>query len=162
MQTIQIPYYTSTLDLHVEEKNLLQVVTAKMHEYDPGKSEVELIREALEHPIGTPRLRELAKGKKKVVLVTSDHTRAVPSKLTLPILLEEIRSGNPDADITILIATGLHRATTEEEQRRMFGDAIVDHEKIAINNAFDPTQFTHVCTLPSGADFNVKIGRAHV
>lgn len=156
MQTIQIPYYTSTLDLHVEEKNLLQVVTAKMHEYDPGKSEVELIREALEHPIGTPRLRELAKGKKKVVLVTSDHTRAVPSKLTLPILLEEVRSGNPDADITILIATGLHRATTEEEQRRMFGDAIVDHEKIAINNAFDPTQFTHVCTLPSGADFNVN------
>ena len=156
MQTIQIPYYTSTLDLHVEEKNLLQVVTAKMHEYDPGKSEVELIREALEHPIGTPRLRELAKGKNKVVLVTSDHTRAVPSKLTLPILLEAIRSGNPDADITILIATGLHRATTEEEQRRMFGDAIVDHEKIAINNAFDPTQFTHVCTLPSGADFNVN------
>ena len=156
MQTIQILYYTSTLDLHVEEKNLLQVVTAKMHEYDPGKSEVELIREALEHPIGTPRLRELAKGKNKVVLVTSDHTRAVPSKLTLPILLEEIRSGNPDADITILIATGLHRATTEEEQRRMFGDAIVDHEKIAINNAFDPTQFTHVCTLPSGADFNVN------
>ena len=156
MQTIQIHYYTSTLDLHVEEKNLLQVVTAKMHEYDPGKSEVELIREALEHPIGTPRLRELAKGKNKVVLVTSDHTRAVPSKLTLPILLEEIRSGNPDADITILIATGLHRATTEEEQRRMFGDAIVDHEKIAINNAFDPTQFTHVCTLPSGADFNVN------
>ena len=140
----------------MEEKNLLQVVTAKMHEYDPGKSEVELIREALEHPIGTPRLRELAKGKNKVVLVTSDHTRAVPSKLTLPILLEEIRSGNPDADITILIATGLHRATTEEEQRRMFGDAIVDHEKIAINNAFDPTQFTHVCTLPSGADFNVN------
>ena len=38
MQTIQIPYYTSTLDLHVEEKNLLQVVTAKMHEYDPGNS----------------------------------------------------------------------------------------------------------------------------
>ena len=38
----------------------------------------------------------------------------------------------------------------------MFGDAIVDHETIAINNAFDPTQFAHVCTLPSGADFNVN------
>ena len=34
----------------------------------------------------------------------------------------------------------------------MFGDAIVDHEKIAINNAFDPDQFVqHVCVLPSGA-----------
>lgn len=156
MQTIKIPYYTSTLDLHVSEENLKQVITAKMHEYDPGKSETELIRQALENPIGTPRLRELARGKRKVVLVTSDHTRAVPSKLTLPILLEEIREGNPDADITILIATGLHRPTTEQEQRRMFGDNIVDHEKIAINDAFDPTQFVHVCTLPSGADFNVN------
>lgn len=156
MQTIKIPYYTSTLDLHVAEENLKQVITAKMHEYDPGKSETELIHEALEHPIGTPRLRELAKGKRKVVLVTSDHTRAVPSKLTLPILLAEIREGNPDAEITILIATGLHRPTTEEEQRRMFGDNIVDHERIAINNAFDPSQFVHVCTLPSGADFQVN------
>lgn len=156
MQTIKIPYYTSTLDLHVAEENLKQVITAKMHEYDPGKSETELIHEALEHPIGTPRLRELAKGKRKVVLVTSDHTRAVPSKLTLPILLAEIREGNPDAEITILIATGLHRPTTEEEQRRMFGDSIVDHERIAINNAFDPSQFVHVCTLPSGADFQVN------
>ena len=138
MKTISIPYNTSTLDLHVDEANLKAVVTAKMHEYKAGKTEVELVHEALEHPIASPRLRDLAKGKQKVVLVTSDHTRAVPSKITLPILLDEIRQGNPDADITILIATGLHRPTTEEEQRRMFGDAIVDHEKIAINNAFDP------------------------
>ena len=156
MQTIKIPYYTTQLEIHVAEENLKQVVNAKMHEYNPGKSEETLIREALENPIGTPRLRELAKGKKKVVLVTSDHTRAVPSKITLPILLAEIREGNPDADITILIATGLHRATTEAEQRRMFGDAIVDNEKIAINNAFDPTQFVNLCTLPSGADFCVN------
>ena len=156
MKTIPIPYYTSTLDLHVDEANLKAVVTAKMHEYKADKSEEQLVLDALEHPIGTPRLRELAKGKKKVVLVTSDHTRAVPSKITLPILLAEIRAGSPDADITILIATGLHRATTEDEQRHMFGDAIVDNEKIAINNAFDPSQFVHMCTLPSGADSNVN------
>lgn len=156
MQTISIPYYTSTLDLHVSEQNLKAVITAKMHEYQPGKSQEQLVLDALEHPIGTPRLRELARGKKKILLVTSDHTRAVPSKITLPLLLGEIHAENPDADITILIATGLHRATTETEQRRMFGDAIVDHEKIAVNDAFDPTQFVHVCKLPSGADFNVN------
>lgn len=156
MKTIPIPYYTSSLDLHVDEANLRAVVTAKMHEYDPGRSEMELIEDAIRHPIGTLPLRELAVDKQNIVIVTSDHTRAVPSKLTLPILLRELRAGSPDAKITILIATGLHRATTEEEQRRMFGDAIVDHETIAINNAFDPTQFAHVCTLPSGADFNVN------
>ena len=156
MKTIKIPYYTSSLDLHIEEENLEAVITAKTDEYVAEKSEEALVKEALANPIGTPRLRELAKGKKKVTLVTSDHTRAVPSKLTLSILLAEIREGNPDADITILIATGLHRATTEAEQRRMFGDAIVDNEKIAVNDAFKDEDFAYVKTLPSGAELWVN------
>ena len=155
-KTIPIPYYTSTLNLHVDEENLKAVLTAKMHGFHAEKSQEQLVLDALEHPVGSPRLRELAKDKQKIVIVTSDHTRAVPSKITLPLLLKEIRSSNPQADITILIATGLHRPTTEEEQRRMFGDDIVDHEKIAINNAFDPEQFVELCTLPSGAVFQVN------
>ena len=156
MKTFDIPYYTSSLPLHVEDKNLKAVLNSRTDTYDAGKSEADLVREALAHPIGTPRLRELAKGRQKVVLVTSDHTRAVPSKLTLPILLAEIRAGNPDADITILIATGLHRPTTEEEQRRMFGDAIVDQEKIVVNKAFEDEDFERVCELPSGAELWVN------
>lgn len=155
-RTIPIPYYTSTLALHVEEENLKAVLTAKMHGFHAEKSQEQLVLDALEHPVGSPRLRTLAEGKRNIVIVTSDHTRAVPSKITLPLLLKEIRSGNPYADITILIATGLHRPTTEEEQRRMFGDEIVDHEKIAINNAFAPEQFVELCTLPSGAVFQVN------
>ncbi len=155
-RTIPIPYYTSTLNLHVNEENLKAVLTAKMHGFHAEKTQEQLVLDALEHPVGSPRLRELAKDKQKIVIVTSDHTRAVPSKITLPLLLKEIRSGNPQADITILIATGLHRPTTEEEQRRMFGDDIVGHEKIAINNAFDPEQFVELCTLPSGAVFQVN------
>lgn len=155
-RTIPIPYYTSTLNLHVNEENLKAVLTAKMHGFHAEKTQEQLVLDALEHPVGSPRLRELAKDKQKIVIVTSDHTRAVPSKITLPLLLKEIRSGNPQADITILIATGLHRPTTEEEQRRMFGDEIVGHEKIAINNAFDPEQFVELCTLPSGAVFQVN------
>ena len=156
MKTIKIPYYTSSLDLHIQEENLEAVINAKTDDYDPGKSETELVEEALANPIGTLPLRELARGKKKVTLVTSDHTRAVPSKLTLPILLREIREGNPDADITILIATGLHRPTTEAEQRRMFGDAIVDNEKIVVNEAFKDEDFAYVRGLPSGAELWVN------
>ncbi len=156
MKTFKIPYYTSTLDLHVDEANLEAEIYAKTDEYKADKSEDELVKEALQNPIGTKRLSELSVGKQKVVIVTSDHTRAVPSKLTLPILLSEIRRGNPDADITILIATGLHRATTPEEQRRMFGDAIVDHEKIVVNEAFKEDDFAFIRTLPSGADLWVN------
>lgn len=156
MKTFSIPYYTSALELHVDEKNLKAELNSRTDSYDAGKGEAELVREALANPISTPRLCELAKGKNRIVLVTSDHTRAVPSKLTLPLLLEEIRRGNPEADITILIATGLHRATTEEEQRRMFGDAIVDNEKIVVNQAFVDEDFEKVCDLPSGAELWVN------
>ena len=112
MKTIKIPYYTSSMDLHIDEKNLKAVMTSRTDGFDPGMGEEQLVEEALKNPIGTPRLCELARGKERVVIVTSDHTRGVPSKITLPILLKEIRSGNPSADITILIATGLHRPTT--------------------------------------------------
>ncbi len=156
MKTIALPYGHASLDLHVEEEHLEAVVETRMGELEPDPSEEELVRQALANPIGTPRLRDLARGKDHIVLVTSDHTRAVPSRITLPLELEEIRSGNPDAQVTILIATGLHRVTTEEEQRRMFGDAIVDNERIVCNDAFDPTQFADMGTLPSGASFKVN------
>ncbi|MEE1159961.1 MAG: lactate racemase domain-containing protein, partial [Atopobiaceae bacterium] len=156
MKTIALPYGHASLDLHVEEEHLEAVVETRMGELEPDPSEEELVRQALANPIGTPRLRDLARDKNHIVLVTSDHTRAVPSRLTLPILLAEIRRGNPEAQITILIATGLHRVTTEQEQRRMFGDVIVDGEDIVCNDAFDPTQFVDMGTLPSGASFKVN------
>ena len=114
-----------------------------------------MIRESLAAPIGTPRLRELAKGKNKITLVTSDHTRAVPSRITLP-LLAELREGVPDAEITLFIATGLHRKTTETEQHRMFGVEIVERERIGVNEAFVQEDFSHVCSLPSGAALYVN------
>ena len=156
MKTIEIPYFTSHVELHVNEDNLKAVLVAKMHELKNTTLEEEIVKSAMQNPIGTPLLSDLAKNKDKVVVVTSDHTRAVPSKITLPIILNEIRKGNPKADITILIATGLHRKTTEEEQRKMFGDDIVDHEHIVINDAFSPNDFVYEGVLPSGAEFHVN------
>ncbi|RAZ93824.1 lactate racemization operon protein LarA, partial [Klebsiella oxytoca] len=78
------------------------VLVSEMEGYDPGKTQEQLVREALENPVGTPRLCELAKGKAKIVIIASDHTRPVPSRVIIPLMLEEIRKGNPDADITFL------------------------------------------------------------
>ena len=43
MRTIKIPYYTSTMELHVEEENLKAVMYAKADDYQPGKTETEVI-----------------------------------------------------------------------------------------------------------------------
>ena len=70
----------------------------------------------------------------------------------MPLLLREIRSGNPDADITILIATGCHRETTREELTAKFGEDIVAQEKIVIHDCDDTANMVLLGTLPSGGE----------
>ncbi|MBR0140296.1 MAG: nickel-dependent lactate racemase [Firmicutes bacterium] len=110
----------------------------------------ELVRQALEHPIGSPRLRELAEGKKTCCFIISDHTRPVPSKDIVPEMLAEIRAGNPDIDITFLVATGCHRGTKPEELRAKLGDEIFESEKILVHDC-DSEDNVAVGVLPSGA-----------
>ena len=135
MKTKKIPYHKTETELHIDEKYIRGILTSRTEEYVPDGVPEDIIRRALAEPIGSESLQSLSKKARRIVIVTSDHTRAVPSKKTLPIMLEEIRRVNPYADITILIATGLHRKTTVEEQRSMFGDMIVDNERIVVNDS---------------------------
>lgn len=154
MPVIQFPYGKETLSIDIPQERLSAVLTSEMHHYKPELSQEELVREALEHPIGTPKLSVMAEGKKKVVIIASDHTRPVPSKIIMPQMLAEIREGNPDADITILISTGCHRETTKEELVNKFGPDIVAKEKIVIHDCDDPTQVS-LGKLPSGGELIV-------
>lgn len=157
MITVPMPYYKDKLYIKVPKENFKALIIPKGTGRKKSKAtQEEIVLEALADPLGSLPLCELSKGKKRITLVTSDHTRNMPSKITLPLLLQEIRNGNPSAEITILIGTGLHRATTEEEQRAMFGDQIVDEEKIEINDAFNEADFENLCTLPSGSSCYVN------
>ena len=149
MKEISLPYGRDSQALHVPEDRLLAVLTPRESE-DSGKSQAEIVEEALARPIGTERLEALSRGKRRILLITSDHTRPLPSRITLPILLREIRRGSPDAQIVILVATGLHRPTTEQEMRQKFGDAIVDRQTIAVHDARDDSQLMDFGLLPSG------------
>ena len=108
MKTIELPFGHGKQTLHVEESRL-QAVLAPAHGEKQSESQQAIVQAALENPVGTPRLCELVQGKAKIVVITSDHTRPVPSAVTMPLLLREIRKGNPDAHITLLVATGMHR-----------------------------------------------------
>ena len=152
----QLPYYKGTLPLHVPDKNLKHVLVNHAEEFHSDRSEADIVRDALAAPIGTPPLSALAQGKQNILVLTSDHTRSMPSGITMPILLEEIRKGQPDASITILIATGLHRPTTQEELLDRFGPDIVARERIVVHNAFQPEEMRYVCQLPSGAGLSVN------
>lgn len=156
MAVINLPYYTGHLEIEVAEKNLKAVLSPAVCAIPDGLTQSEIIRQALAGPIGTAPLSELAVGKKRVVIVTSDHTRAMPSQITIPLLLKQIRQGNPEADITILIATGLHRQTSDAEQMLMFGEVIAAKGKIVCHDAYDAEKMRFVGDLPSGASFSVN------
>ena len=146
---IQFPYGKTHLSYEFEK---VKVLTSSIEDYDPGLSEQALVDGAMAAPAGGITLRELAKGKEKIVLIASDHTRPVPSKIIVPPMLRQIREGNPNADITILISTGCHRETTKEELISKFGQEIVNNEKIVVHDCDDTENLVNIGTLPSGGE----------
>ena len=155
-EKIVLPYGRETVAVEIEEGHLAGVLRSGIHGYRPPATGEELVRVAMAQPIGTPRLRELAAGKRKVVVIASDHTRPVPSRVIMPQMLAEIRTGNPSADITILVATGLHRTTTLDELATKFGDEIVARERIVVHDCDDTANLVNIGRLPSGGDLVVN------
>jgi nickel-dependent lactate racemase len=151
MRTISFPYGKEVLTYDIPDSRFKGELVSQMHHYKAPASQEDLVREALDNPVGTPPLRVMAEGKKKVVLIASDHTRPVPSRVIVPRMLAEIRRGNPRADITILVATGCHRDTTREELEAKFGPDITGREKIVVHDCDSP-DMVYLGKLPSGGD----------
>jgi nickel-dependent lactate racemase len=148
---IRLPFGRGHLEVSVPAENLIGVLQPQT---SSGAAETpkDLILHALDHPAASSRLEELAAGKKTIVVITSDHTRAMPSRQTLPLLLERVRSVNPSIDVTILIATGSHRAMTQPELLERFGEDILCKENILQHRADDMKSLLQVGILPSGSE----------
>ena len=156
MKSVSFHYGKGKITHNFEGNELIGVLESSINTYKPEMTEADLIKSALESPVGSRRLSELAVGKQRVVIIASDHTRPAPGKLIIPPMLKEIRKGNPDADITILIATGCHRGTTKAELIDKFGEDIVKNEKIYIHDCDEKEKLVNVGTLPSGSECEVN------
>lgn len=126
---IDLKYGNSHRTLELADKNVIGTLELTKVPGLPDVTKAEI--EALENPIGTPKLSEIAKGKNTACVVISDYTRGVPYKrpnfnLLLPII-EELRAGGiKDENIKFLVGTGAHRAHTDKENRDNFGEEIVN------------------------------------
>ena len=156
MKTLFFPYGQTHLEYEFDEKELVGVLTSSIEKYVPEGDGHELVARALESPIGSQKLSELSRGKQKIVIIASDHTRPVPSKIIIPQMLSEIRKGNPNADITILIATGCHRGTTKQELINKFGEEIVANEKIYVHDCDEKEKLVNIGVLPSGGQCEIN------
>ena len=102
------------------------------------------IAQALEQPIGSQSLSELARGRKSACILICDVTRPVPNALFLrPMIETMIAAGIPRANITVLVATGLHRPNLGEELAELVGDPWV-LETVRVENHYARNDDDHV------------------
>jgi nickel-dependent lactate racemase len=145
---VSLPYGRSQLTGHVPEWAVTDIVVPR--QWQTG-SEEDSVETALKQPIGTPKLRELARESRRALIVTCDRTRGVPSHVTIPLILEELRSGGMSSErIRVLVATGLHKGETMVDVQERFGTDLCDKLRVEIHDSDDQTRVVELGNLSSG------------
>lgn len=120
---VSVGFGKGKLDFEVDEKRVAGIL--KPNNVSAGLTGKEEVERAIQNPIGSDRLKDMVKPGEKTVIITSDITRPMPSKLVIPGILEELlQEGIDFKDITIVFALGSHRKHTEEEKKYLVGDDV--------------------------------------
>lgn len=118
------------------------------HHFNDMGDSIPAIWAALESPIGTPPLKTLAQGRRDACIVISDVTRPVPNKLILPPILQTLaEAGIEQSNITILIATGMHRPNLGAELEGMVGQEIMDNYRIVNHFCREDSQLRQIANI---------------
>jgi nickel-dependent lactate racemase len=111
----------------------------------------QAVAEALEHPIHSPPLRTLAQGRRDACILVCDITRPVPNATILRPMLRALHDAGLRRDqVRILVATGLHRASTPAEKLEMLGPEVVDGYRVEDHDGTRLEEHTHLGTTPRG------------
>lgn len=133
----KIKYGSEMLDIEIPEGTDVQVMLPKESPND-GRSEEQIIRDALVNPIGSGMLGDEVKKGDKVCILTNDITRLTRSHVYIPILVSELnKCGVPDDDITILFANGMHSEMTEEQMKSLITEEIYGRVHVYQHNCVD-------------------------
>ena len=106
---IELGYGDGIQSAEIPDRNILKILRANPISGDEKGESV--VREALKNPIASGSLREIVKPGEKIVIITSDITRPMPTWEVMPAVLDELYAADvlPE-DITLVFALGSHRA----------------------------------------------------
>ncbi len=133
MSQIQVPYGNTYQTAQIPDQIPTQVISPKCPLVK--RPVQELIEEALDHPVGTPRLEEMVKRQDRVLVLVNDQTRPGPNCQMAEAVLRRLKlAGVADEQITFMIATGSHRAPTAEELKELLGEDIAGRMRVKIHD----------------------------
>jgi lactate racemase len=165
MKTADLLYSKKTITIRIPDSVDILENSISSPAIDTEKE----IKKALKNPIGTASLETLLERKKPntVAITISDITRPVPNREILPYILKVLRDfGVKKNNISIIIGTGMHRASTPEERYQLVGEDIKNNYAIFDHDSADKSGLVNICDKPRvsinknfiDADFKIVTG----
>ncbi len=154
MTEYTIPYADGTLRFALPEGMRGTVVHSRQL---PPVETWRVVRDALRSPLGSPPLGELVGPGDRVCIAVTDATRACPDHLLVPPICTQLElAGVAKEDITILVAVGLHRASTPMEKWEKLSTDIVQRYKVIDHDARDAAWLSDLGAGPGGCPIVVN------
>lgn len=136
--SVRVSLWKNEREITLDFPSGWDVLECKMAGHDLPPLSSSTIQNAFENPIGTPRIRDLALNKKKVVILFDDLTRPTPTSEILPYVFKELSEGGVNADsIRLVSAIGCHRPLSRSEMIIKLGRKVVEKYLVFNHNLFE-------------------------
>ena len=124
----------------------------------PRLSSAAVVRKALREPVDSPALEAVVKPGEKVCIVIPDISRLWQSPhVYVPEVVAALNAcGIPDADMTLLVATGAHRRHTPEEHARLVSADVAGRIRIVDHQCREDADLVQVGTTSRGTPIIVN------
>jgi len=113
-------------------------------------------KKSLKNPINSKKLSEIVNEESSVCIVLTDITRPCPDKEILPPLIDEIEKKVARSNITLLIASGMHREMSYKEKVEKYGEKIVSNYRLIDHNATDENQLVSLGKTKNGTPIKIS------
>lgn len=155
MPAIQLGYGHTTIEFDYDPSRFGILAPDETHTHPMSDAEVNA---ALDAPIESPPIEDLIASGDKVLIVTSDATRATGSAQIINLLVRRlIENGIQPGDLAIIFATGIHRAVRPEEKTELLTSFIAQRIRTIDHDANDSSQLIQVGIM---ADDTIEVNRA--
>ena len=139
MNVVKVPQlaWYQTAELELPLPNSWQGEVCNMAGYNRPAMTPDEIKASIGSPVGSPPIREMAKGKQEVVIIFDDMTRVTRVAEIVPFVLKELaEAGIPDSRIRFVCALGCHGALDRLDFVKKLGEEVVARFPVYNHNAF--------------------------
>lgn len=148
--------YNDIAGVEIPDENIIAVIEPNDVPIDSRTVDIQIM-ECLQNPIGTKRLQDELSGNEKILIAVDDYTRLTPTDRILPIMIKEIISTGVDiGNISVLIASGTHRAMNDREKLKKYGSWVMENVPVYDHLWYDANSLHHMGRTNNGTEIVVN------